>query len=391
MKLKKRVAISVGDLNGIGIELAIRNHSTICEYVEPLYMIDDYMLYQACDILGLDLPKDFKTVCLDNAKGFDIKPAKISAKAGAYSFASFKKAVELAREGEVDAICTLPIHKKAWEMANIPYKGHTDALRAFFNKEAIMMLGCDELFVALYTEHVPISYVPKAINKSKLLEFMLTFKKEVNPDKVGVLALNPHAGDGGVLGDEELIIGEAIKIANKDGNIFEGPLVPDIAFIPAMRKKYKYYIAMYHDQGLAPLKTLYFDESINVSLNLPILRTSVDHGTAMDIAYKNANINPKSYINAIKYIYNYNNPFKFKRVHRKKESVKLAPVSYKDLKKILEEGIDGKSVSVIDKDIDLAIQKGSSDRKAGYIATTDDTHYWFVNSSFAHNNYDLDI
>ena len=301
MKLKKRVAISVGDLNGIGIELALKNHNLISQFVEPSYMIDEYMLSQATNLLDMEIPIDFKTYPVD-AKDFKIQPSKISAEAGAYSFASFKKAIELTIEGKTDAICTLPIHKKAWDLANIPYKGHTDYLREYFNKEAIMMLGCDKLFVALYTEHTPLSYVPKAIKKGKLLEFMLTFKKETKANRVGVLALNPHAGDGGVLGDEELIIQRAIEEANKDGLVFEGPLVPDVAFTPIMRKRYRYFIAMYHDQGLAPLKALYFDESINVSLNLPILRTSVDHGTAMDIAYSGANINSLSYINAIKYI-----------------------------------------------------------------------------------------
>jgi 4-hydroxythreonine-4-phosphate dehydrogenase len=119
------------------------------------------------------------------------------------------------------------------------------------------------------------------------------------------LGLNPHAGDGGVLGDEEINeIIPAIKEANEilKKKIFYGPLVPDIAFT----KKEGRFIAMYHDQGLAPLKALYFDESINVSLNLPILRTSVDHGTAFDIAYKSI-ANTKSYENAIKYILNHKN------------------------------------------------------------------------------------
>ena len=298
---KKKVAISIGDLNGIGIELALKSHQEVAKLVDPIYMIDDYMLKQASSILGIEIPNDFKNIPID-AQPFKIEPSKISAKAGAYSFASFKKAVELAKSKKVDGICTLPIHKKSWDIANIPFKGHTEALREFFNKDVIMMLGCDKLFVALYTEHVPLSYVPKAIKQNKLLQFMLTLKKEINPDRVGVLALNPHAGDNGVIGQEELIIKKAIKEANEEKEIFEGPITPDIAFTPHMRQRYKYYIAMYHDQGLAPLKALYFDESINVSLNLPIIRTSVDHGTAMDIAYKRASINSTSYINAIKYI-----------------------------------------------------------------------------------------
>jgi 4-hydroxythreonine-4-phosphate dehydrogenase len=134
---------------------------------------------------------------------------------------------------------------------------------------------------------------------------------------VGVLGLNPHAGDHGVLGDEERIIEKAIRTANATyikqvresgiGNresgreVFVGPLVPDVAFTPAMRKRFRHFVAMYHDQGLAPLKALYFDESVNVSLNLPIVRTSVDHGTAFDIAYlPNRSLKLASYENAVR-------------------------------------------------------------------------------------------
>ncbi len=166
-----------------------------------------------------------------------------------------------------------------------------------------MMLGCKKLFVALFTEHVPLKKVAKAINEKDLTKFLLDFYKSVNSNQIGVLALNPHASDNGVLGNEEVEIFKAIKNANKklQKDIFKGPLVPDTAFSPASRKNLKYFVAMYHDQGLAPLKALYFDQSINVSLNLPIIRTSVDHGTAFDIAYKqNRELNCKSYINAVK-------------------------------------------------------------------------------------------
>jgi 4-hydroxythreonine-4-phosphate dehydrogenase len=114
------------------------------------------------------------------------------------------------------------------------------------------------------------------------------------------LGLNPHAGDNGVLGDEEREIEDAIATANAEigKELFYGCIVPDVAFTPAFRKNFTYYIALYHDQGLAPLKALYFDESINISLNLPIIRTSVDHGTAFDIAYTNQ-AKTRSYINAI--------------------------------------------------------------------------------------------
>jgi len=299
----KRVAISIGDINGIGIEIALKAHNIIKERVKPLYMIDREMLESASKLLKVDIPNDFETIAL-NLNSFAINPGEISKDSGYYSFASFKKAVDLAKDGAVDAIATLPIHKKAWELAGVGYKGHTDALRDFFKQDAIMMLGCNKLFVALYTEHIPLKDVPKKIQKEPLKRFLLNFAKSINSDKIAVLGLNPHAGDGGVLGDEESIIIEAIEEANQEIDIFDGVFVPDIAFTPKMRQKYRYFVAMYHDQGLAPLKALYFDESINVSLNLPILRTSVDHGTAFDIAYRGGSVSLKSYINAIEYINN---------------------------------------------------------------------------------------
>jgi 4-hydroxythreonine-4-phosphate dehydrogenase len=302
-KMRKKVAISVGDLNGIGIELILRNHHRIKTLVEPIYCISDNMVKKAADLLDMNMPEFFTTVPVD-AEEFDILPSVLYEKSGAYSFASFIQAVEMAVKQEVDAICTLPIHKKAWELAGINYKGHTDALRDFFDKDAIMMMGCEEMYVGLYTEHIPLSLVARSLNEEKLYKFLLTFQRETKAEKIGVLGLNPHAGDSGLLGHEERVIISAINRANLnfEHQVFIGPLVPDVAFTPNVRKNFKYYIAMYHDQGLAPLKAIYFEESINVSLNLPILRTSVDHGTAFDIAYKKMNPNPTSYLNAIKYI-----------------------------------------------------------------------------------------
>ena len=309
----KKVAISIGDLNGIGIQLALENHNTICNIVTPLYCIDKTMLTQAAEKLNLTIPSDFQTI--ENiAPSFKIEAGVVSTDSGKYAFSSFTTAVALAREKQVDAICTLPIHKKAWELAGIDYKGHTDALRDFFDAEAIMMLGCNKMYVALYTEHIPLKEVASSINEKDLTRFFIDFYNTAKPTStVGVLGLNPHAGDDGVLGDEEGIIQKAIDSVNvtlrqAQGTVaepvkaFSNPLVPDVAFTPNVRKNYTHYIAMYHDQGLAPLKALYFDEGINVSLNLPILRTSVDHGTAFDIAYKSIELNRLSYVNAIKYI-----------------------------------------------------------------------------------------
>jgi len=299
----KKIAISLGDINGVGVQLALQNHKAISKLCTPIYCINKKLLEKAAKKLKLKIPKNF---ILHNTKGnFKIKAGQVSKKSGQFSYDSFKDAIKLAKKKKVNAICTLPINKESWNKAGISYVGHTDMLRDIFKKDAIMMLGCEDMYVALFTEHIPLKQVASSITYSKLYKFLINFYKSEKPQKVAVLGLNPHAGDNGVLGNEELIIQKAIKAVNKklSRNIFEGCKVPDIIFSPNSRKKYKYFIAMYHDQGLAPLKALYFDKSINVSLNLPILRTSVDHGTAFDIAYKkNNNLSNLSYINAIKKI-----------------------------------------------------------------------------------------
>ncbi len=297
----KKVAISIGDLNGIGFEIALNAHKKIKKFCKPIYLIDKTMALQACELLGKKLPKDFK--CLKVGNNFQIKPGVVSKKSGLYSYKSFKKAIKLAKEKKVDAIVTLPINKEAWNKAKIAYKGHTEVLRDEFKKEAIMMIGCKKLFSILYTQHIPLRSVAKEVTFKKLSKFLLNVANSLQAKKIAVLALNPHAGDNGIIGDEEKAIKKAIKEVNKrvEKELFYGALVPDSTFSPKSIKKIKYFIAIYHDQGLIPVKTLYFDESINVTLNLPIVRTSVDHGTAFDIAYKDKNPSIKSYLNAVKY------------------------------------------------------------------------------------------
>ena len=301
---KKTIAVSLGDINGIGIQLALENHNKISKLCNIVYCINDKLLKQASRLLNIKIPKNFRTT---NIKGkVNIKAGKISKKAGIFSYNSFLNAIKLAESKNVDAICTLPINKESWGKAGINYRGHTHMLSDYFHKNAIMILGCEKMFVALYTEHIPFKNVSKLITKNLIYSFLVSLNDNLNikNEKIAVLGLNPHAGDNGVLGYEEKNINKAIKKANKklNKNIFEGALVPDVAFKKSNRKKYKKFVCMYHDQGLIPLKALYFEESINITLNLPILRTSVDHGTAFDIAYKSNNkLSNKSYINAIKY------------------------------------------------------------------------------------------
>lgn len=296
---KPTIAVSIGDLNGVGIEIALRSHKEISLTCKPLYCIDESMVAQASKALHVKIPDDFQMISLGS--DFTIEAGLVTQESGDYSYKSFMKAIALCEDKKADALVTLPIHKEAWSLAGLDYVGHTDLLRKHFHQEAIMMLGCEAMYVALFTEHIPLREVALHVKTPKLIEFLLDFYSATKADKVAVLGLNPHAGDNGVLGDEEVHIEEAIQYVNKKIglDIFRGTIVPDIAFTAHFRAQYKYFIAMYHDQGLAPLKALYFDESINVSLNLPIIRTSVDHGTAFDIAYK-GKANNLSYLNAIK-------------------------------------------------------------------------------------------
>jgi len=302
---KPTIAISIGDINGVGPQIALMAHKKIKKICTPLYFTNKKMMKKASKLLDIKIAKDFQIEHIDG--DFDINPGKVDKNSGEFSFKSFKKATYFTKKGICKALVTLPIHKKAWELAEVRYKGHTDALRDFFKKDAIMMIGCKKLFVALYSEHIPLKKVPEKIKSKSIKKFLINFYYSLNLNsniKIPVLALNPHAGDGGVLGDEEKKIKKGIDSANVYLNkkIFFGPIVPDIAFAPNFRKDYRYFVAMYHDQGLAPLKALYFNKSINVSLNLPIIRTSVDHGTAFDIAYKkDKNIDLTSYINAVKF------------------------------------------------------------------------------------------
>ncbi len=295
----KKIAISIGDINGVGIEIALKAHKEVSKLCEPLYCINENLLNQAIQLLNTKIPDNFN---IYDVKGdFNIKVGTVTKESGKYSYDSFMSAIKLCETQYAEAVVTMPIHKEAWMMAGLDYKGHTDLLRQYFHKEAIMMLGCDEMFVALYTEHIPLKDVASTIKKDKLIRFLLDLHKSIGDEKVAVLGLNPHAGDNGVLGDEEREIELALQEVNTllDKELFFGAIVPDVAFTPHFRKNYNYFVAMYHDQGLAPLKALYFDESINISLNLPIVRTSVDHGTAFDIAYQNK-AKTLSYINAIK-------------------------------------------------------------------------------------------
>lgn len=306
---KKKVAISIGDINGIGIEIALRAHEHIIEFATPIYCVHTEILSQAYEILTLPhLPSHLLAppIC-ENLP--TLTPGAIDPQSGAYSYASFAHACDLVDSQKCHAVVTLPIHKLAWQQAHIPYIGHTDALKARYHQEAIMMLGCEAMFVALFSDHIALKDVSAHIRTPAIKDFLLHLARALpDMEECAVLGLNPHCGDGGLMGEEDTHINQAIALANDTlhKELFIGALPPDSAFSPHNRARFRFYVSMYHDVGLAPLKALYFEESINVTLNLPILRTSVDHGVAFDKAYKSQNLSLQSYINAIRYAVTHN-------------------------------------------------------------------------------------
>ncbi len=303
---KPNIAISIGDINGVGLEILLREHSFVCQLCQPIYCVHSEILSQAGKLLGIQVP--IQKHHINPPKKFtsplpDICVASIDEGSGRYSFESFMHACDLVDSNQAQALVTLPIHKESWHNAGVRFIGHTHALRERYKTEAIMMLGCEEMFVALFTEHIALRAVSERIKEKSLCDFLLSFAWCVRLDEpCAVLSLNPHCGDGGLMGNEEEDINNAIIKANAtlQKRVFFGPCASDSLFAPHNRARFRYFVSMYHDVGLSVLKALYFEQSINVSLNLPIIRTSVDHGVAFDIAYKGI-ASTQSYKNALLY------------------------------------------------------------------------------------------
>jgi len=225
--------------------------------------------------------------------GLKIIPGRIQKEAGAIAKACIDKAVHLTLEGNCDAICTAPIHKEAMHAAGFAFPGHTEYLAHLTGAKRFAMLLCGGgLRVALATIHSPLKDVPELITEDGILE-KLRLLHEFIPyfgiprPRIGVCGINPHAGEGGMFGDEESrIIRPAIEKARLEGIDSDGPLPADTLFHRMLKGDFDAILAMYHDQGLIPVKTLAFHDGVNVTMGLPFIRTSVDHGTGFDIAGK---------------------------------------------------------------------------------------------------------
>lgn len=317
---KIRIGISIGDINGIGLEVIIKalNHSGMLNLCTPVIYGSSKVLSYHKNIVGLDDFQFSVTKSADRLKrgavnivncwqdDVNITIGKLSESSGKYAKISLEQAVVDLKNGYIDALVTAPINKKAMQNASFEFTGHTEFFAdAFEIKDTLMFLVNDTLRVGLVTNHLPLKEVASAVTKEAILKKLnllhdsLKIDFAIDKPKIAVLALNPHASDEGVIGDEEeQIIRPAVIEAKKNGMLAMGPFPADGFFGSSQYQKFDGILAMYHDQGLIPFKALSFGDGVNYTAGLPIVRTSPDHGTAYDIAGENK-ANPSSFRQAI--------------------------------------------------------------------------------------------
>ena len=302
------IGITMGDPVGVGPEIIFLSLSNpaIYEICKPLVLGDLRILTAAKQCtqshLHVESVKDpdsgtYKFGSVDVLNLSEIDPDKISwgnptVQTGRAMIQYIQVASDLAIQRRIAAMVTCPINKTAMQLAGFPYSGHTELLaeRTESDHYAMMFAG-DRLRVVLATIHVPLRVVPSMLSKQKILATIkLTWQTlqerfGLKTPRIGVAGLNPHAGEGGMFGNEEKdIIAPAIAQARNEGIDVIGPLPPDALFYHAAKGRYDVVVSMYHDQGLIPFKLMHFNNGVNVTIGLPIIRTSVDHGTAYDIA-----------------------------------------------------------------------------------------------------------
>lgn len=309
---KPRIAITSGDPAGVGPELSLRAaaDAALCGICTPILFADEQVLARVADACGFDAPpasccgqqrppkcRDLKEptiVDLQAIDADDVTPGEVSAATGRAAYRYVEAAIAAATAGEVDAVVTGPIHKEALSAAGVLHPGHTEIFAELTGAARhCMMLTSEEITCSFVTGHIGLKDVPGAITSERIVEVIelsdaAMRKIRGRQPRLIVCGLNPHAGEHGLFGDreEERLIAPAVAAAQRRGYDVAGPLPPDTAFVPKLRGQTDCYVCMYHDQGLIPLKALAFDTAVNITLGLPIIRTSVDHGTALDIAWR---------------------------------------------------------------------------------------------------------
>jgi len=316
---KPVIGISVGDLNGIGTELIIKTFSDhrLLELCTPLIfasnkLINFYRKSTPEINFNYQSTKDFSRIAPKQINIFNcweeeiaIVPGQLTDIGGSYAVKSLTMAVEALRDKKIQGLVTAPIHKKNTQSPSFDFTGHTPYLKHAFNANDVLMLMVSDNFrVGLVTEHVPVKDIARFITREGILSKLNILRDSLVRDfgidkpRIAVLGLNPHAGDEGLIGrEEEEIIKPAIKDAKHNMLVF-GPYSADAFFARGYHSRFDAVLAMYHDQGLIPFKSLASGEGVNYTAGLPMVRTSPDHGTAFDIAGKNK-ADHSSFIQAI--------------------------------------------------------------------------------------------
>lgn len=304
--MSPKIAITVGDVNGIGPEVAIKamlkkNVTSKCKpfLLAPIETVKFYSELLNVKFHIMQIEDDFEEGVLNvypmkNFKNFEVNFGKPTKTSGKIAGESIKLAVELCLNGKADAICTSPVSKKALNLAGFNFPGQTEMLAKLSNsRRYLMMFVNDKIKLALVTIHIPLNKVSKVLSKELLTEKIeilidsLKFDFAITSPSIAILGLNPHAGEDGLLGDEEKkIIKPVIYKFLRKGHSVDGPFPADGFFGEGGYRNYDAVLSMYHDQGLIPVKILDFYRSVNFSAGLNLIRTSPDHGTAYDIAGK---------------------------------------------------------------------------------------------------------
>jgi len=311
MSAQKRpvIGISIGDLNGIGIELILNtfSDSRLMEFCTPVVFGNNKVLnfyrklmpelninYNNIKEIGKVNPKQLNVFTVWE-EDVDIQPGQMTDAGGLYGVKSLQAAVKALKDNTIDALVTAPLHKYTMQSSEFNFTGHTPYLKQVFNADEVLMLMIAEnMKVALLTEHVAIGDVAKNITKEQIIKKINLLKGSLKKDfgidrpTIAVLGLNPHAGDEGLVGREEKeIIRPAVLESKKNDCVVMGPYSADAFFARGSHEKFDAVLAMYHDQGLIPFKSLAIGEGTNFTAGLSAIRTSPDHGTAFDIAGKN--------------------------------------------------------------------------------------------------------
>lgn len=301
-----RVGISIGDINGIGMEVILKTFEDpkILELCTPIiFGSNKTVSFQRkhfelnTNFQGIDKIEDAIVGKLNVLNCWKDSPSiafgQVTEEAGKYAFLSLKRAVEALKKGDVDVLVTAPINKNNIQSEEFTFPGHTDYLAKELNGKSLMFMVSEDLKVGLFTDHVPLKEVSSHITESLIFEKIKAMNESLRKDfrlhrpKIAVLGLNPHCGDNGVIGNEDdEVIRPALKKLFEQGILVFGPFSADSFFATQNYRNYDTVIAPYHDQGLIPFKTLSFGSGVNYTAGLSRVRTSPDHGTAYEIAGK---------------------------------------------------------------------------------------------------------